>query len=599
MGGSQALSWAETDRIIDQEVRRFRGTLPGYDTDDLKQECRMAVAMRLKADQIGARSYVRVTAQNRLSNLLRTATTQRACPHDSFGRPQRFEPSIEDLRPAAADDPERTTAQRETLAYLAQRLDQRDWQKLLQLCVHGAQAMREQDRLRLASIRSTALAIIQQLDYRVSQETKETPQMPTLPVTAQEDLMECHADGKEPQGYDPGEATCQQCPDKFTCLPRSIEKGLVKLKLSADREVEAVLSDRITFDDAIARMKRRNALVHAKKKPADDELSTWVGLMEDIEEIEDETENEEDIEDENLETEAEDEAEDKNDKRAEEGQEAGTKEGDDTVGTKDKAKPKKKAAAKKVAPKKEPQVAAKKAEAKPPKVKPVKPAKKVKPKAAPRVHAPSSKGKRESVSADVDKSGVISVAGVQIGRVKKTADGFGWFSLDGSRESPEWYEDQATAIKKAVKALFKNGKPPEPAKPKSWPTMANGKPLPTPAPLSEEEMKDALSAAQSKLGANIELDYGMRLVRRKRQGEIVCYIRPNGFEYTIDEKDAKAAGLDSTKQLFGSLSSVAMWVEKRMVSGLDFFNISKHNCTEIRSSKGQIIDRKGGVELEK
>jgi hypothetical protein len=42
-----------------------------------------------------------------------------------------------------------------------------------------------------------------------------------------------------------------------------------------------------------------------------------------------------------------------------------------------------------------------------------------------------------------------------------------------------------------------------------------------------------------------------------------------------------------------------MWVEKRMVSGLDFFNISKHKCTEIRDAKGHILDRKGGVEIEK
>ena len=136
-------------------------------------------------------------------------------------------------------------------------------------------------------------------------------------------------------------------------------------------------------------------------------------------------------------------------------------------------------------------------------------------------------------------------------------------------------------------------------RPKSWPTMANGKPLPAPKRLTEEEMNEQLAEAQSKLGANIQLEYGMEIARRKREGDIVAVITPHGFSYDVGEKLAKAAGFDKPVQLFGSLSSVAMWAERRMVSGNDFFNLAKHNCTEVRDTQGRIIDRKGGVAIRR
>ena len=69
----------------------------------------------------------------------------------------------------------------------------------------------------------------------------------------------------------------------------------------------------------------------------------------------------------------------------------------------------------------------------------------------------------------------------------------------------------------------------------------------------------------------------------------------NGFQYQVSAADAKAAGFKSRSQHFGSLSSVAMWHEKRMVSGNDFFNVAKHNATEVRDKQGRIVDRKGGI----
>ena len=65
------------------------------------------------------------------------------------------------------------------------------------------------------------------------------------------------------------------CRDKFTCLPRAIEEGLTKLRVKADLEVDAVLEGRITYADAVARMKRRMAKRSAGAPLLPEDLPTW------------------------------------------------------------------------------------------------------------------------------------------------------------------------------------------------------------------------------------------------------------------------------------------------------------------------------------
>ena len=94
-----------------------------------------------------------------------------------------------------------------------------------------------------------------------------------IPPTAPADLPDCHADGKNPEGYDEGDKTCWGCPDKFVCLPKSIDKKLIDSTLDADCEVKGVLSKTMTYAEALVRMQHRQNLI-ADKKPVPKDLST-------------------------------------------------------------------------------------------------------------------------------------------------------------------------------------------------------------------------------------------------------------------------------------------------------------------------------------
>jgi hypothetical protein len=623
MDRGTALSWRETDRIIDQEVRRFRGTLPGYDADDLRQECRMAVAARIDPARVGARTYARTVAKDKLTNLLRASTTLGRCPHDPWGRPLATLEGLDVVMHAAAPgDAEGRASDREAVSLLRERLDPRDWAQLVAVAVEGAQITRAEDQLDLALVRQKAASILRRIGYRVRGES-EVAMSVSVPEPDPNNIPDCHPQGPKPIGYDPGESECVNCRDKFTCLPRSIDGGLVQLTRKADLEVDAVLEGRIGFMDAIGRMKRRLARAKAKEKILPEELPTWDGLAGAAEPADDAGEELEHVE---------------SDDTPEEGtQSAGTEtnEGDRTEKT--NAGPPAPPAAeesdmgkgtkgKKTKPKKTTPKAP--AAAKPP----------AQPKAPP---APKASPSPPAEPQPVVKNGVVKLGAIKLGTVKKTRNGWGWYGVGGKDESSAWLGSEAQAVAGLVrwahsskgplakpetpaekpKAETKTGakapagkaaKPPkaakakpaekaaaEPERPKSWPTMANTKPLPSPRVLTEEEMTESLAEAQSKLGANIQLEYGMEIARRKREGDIVVAITPKGWRFEVDEKDAKAAGFSTRTQFFGSLSSVAMWAEKRMVSGNDFFNLSKHNCTEVRDTQGRIIDRKGGVAIRK
>lgn len=573
--GPALTSWRETEGIIHQEVRRFRGTLPGYDAEDLRQECRIAVAARLKPERDGARTYARAVARDRLTNLLRASTTFSRCPHDAWGRPR---PSLDGLEAAVhvahEGDVESNVANREALSLVREKLDPRDWQQLVEVALNGARAVLGEERLRLASARAEASAILRRIGYRVFASSEAD--MSGIPKFDPSDVPECHAKGTAPVGYDPNEAECINCRDKFTCLPMAIEQKLVQLRLSADLEVEAVVQGRMAWMDGIGRMKRRLAKAKAHEEIEPNELPTWPGLAEGAAEEAEELEHA--ASDETPEETAEPEPEAGGDEAGNtenETEAAGTAEKEDSDVAKKKG-------AKKAAPKKT-ATAKPKAAAKPaPKAKPTT---KAKPPAKPAAAPASAK-----LLTDPDAKKAAPK-----GKAKPAP-----------KAAPKPAAKPAAKTKPAKPA--KAPKPPKaaaapkeagPERPKSWPTMSTGKPLPGPKSLTEEEMTAALAETQAKLGANIRLEYGMQIARRKRGGDTIVTITQHGFEYEVDEKLAGKAEFKKRKQLFGSLSSVAMWAERRMVSGNDFFNLSKHNCTEVRDVEGRIIDRKGGVGVRK
>lgn len=104
-----------------------------------------------------------------------------------------------------------------------------------------------------------------------------------------------------------------------------------------------------------------------------------------------------------------------------------------------------------------------------------------------------------------------------------------------------------------------------------------------PGVLSIEAMRRHLEGSGShkdkgvRIGQPFALVPSMQLVRRKADGqERVVILRENGFE---------VAG-----QLYPSLSTAAIALEKRSVSGNDFFHL-RHVQVEIRDSEGKVLVR--------
>lgn len=618
-----AMSWVDAERIIESEVRRFIGTLPGYDRDDLRQECRMVVARaleRVQARHSTAKGYVRTACKNRLANLLRDSMTAGRCPHDAWGRPR---PGLllgeEGLTTSVVDaNIENVVADRQAVRYLQMTLDPRDWQQLEEAFVDGALAARS--GLGLEEARERALSILGRIGYRVRRESEdETMSNPQIPETPVEELPSCHANGAKPQGYDANEIECHQCPDKFTCLPAAIEKQLVPLRLSADREVEAVVEGHLDFMGAVARMKRRLARMKAGEAIPEEERHDWEGIVPGA------AAPVEPAEPEQAPVAAASPAPEPEAAPAPEAAAEPTEAPTASAEPKDKRNGKGRKPNGKATKPVEPEPAA------------------AKPSEAPK---PSEAQKPETFTmravATSASHAEVYVGERKIARIEKTDSGWGWFGVTGGVESDQWFgtyaattKDLASRIEAEARAkgatleldesLRKMPAPPASEAPKAakkapkktkapkvkseseeggngrsapdyWPKMRDGRPYPVPRALPEEEMVKKLEEAQAKLGANIELDYGMQIVRRTRAGDVIAVIRPNGFEYTItDPKLVEQARLDSPTQLFGSLSSVAMWGEGRLRTGNDFFNLAKHNCTEIRSADNRIIDRRGGV----
>lgn len=597
--GQAAVTPQLCEAIASSEVRRFRGTLPGYGVDDLMQEARIAIhiALRKCDPKKHPKTYLRRAARNRLSNLLRSATTYGRCPHDAYGRPKLTLLDYDATLPAAAADaPDQQALVRQEVSFLRDRLDPKEWDLLVAAFADGAEAVRRDDEQQLETVRQKASSILTRLHYRVSNES-EDPIMARTPNP--EDMVECHADGDAPQGYDVGDEDCIMCPDKFSCFPRAIEKKLTAAELSADREVEAVERGLVPPKEMIHRMKERNALLKAGQAIPAELRHDYPGLVEDLQ-TPDDAEPEEEPEEE---------------------------------AAPPPAEPAPKAKEKKQQKKQKPPAKPKAKEA--PKAPAKAPAKATKPKPSAKEKAPAPKAVAMTAVAKQTADGLVyevSVDGRKGFEVLETGEGWGWWSSNGKAESADWLKsysgamgdlakhieahakagtvlerDESTKKKpKAPKAAKQAKKPktsnepkgtpgrPSPV-PEDWPRMRDGRIYPQPMELTEEEMLSKVTEAQRKLGCNVQLEIGYRIVRRLRDGtEVVAVIEPNGFRYELPEDLAKQAGLERS-QLFGSLSSVAQWADGRLRTGNDYFNIAKHGCTEIRDDKRRIIDRRGGV----
>jgi hypothetical protein len=106
---------------------------------------------------------------------------------------------------------------------------------------------------------------------------------------------------------------------------------------------------------------------------------------------------------------------------------------------------------------------------------------------------------------------------------------------------------------------------------KGWPTVIAGgklKPLPKPRVLDAKAMQEALDRV--KIGLPFDLKVGMRIVRHRRNGKnpVVVEVKADGF-------------LLDGEQKFASLTACALWAERRMRSGNDYFSVEVHDCVEV------------------
>jgi hypothetical protein len=87
-----------------------------------------------------------------------------------------------------------------------------------------------------------------------------TPDPYAIPNPPADDTPDCHADGVSPEGYDPKESMCQDCQDKFTCLPRASERKLIAHSVEIDVEVSSVIAKSLLYQDALKQIMRRDTL---------------------------------------------------------------------------------------------------------------------------------------------------------------------------------------------------------------------------------------------------------------------------------------------------------------------------------------------------
>lgn len=279
----RALSFQDCWPIIEREVqfRRGRG-FPNlaFDDDDLLQEASITALACVEGfdPSKGAKvPYVQRAIRNHFAKLVGRACAAKRAPTDAWGHLLAVT-SLDGLVEIGAEPSERAVSEevvaaRELIEVLRTRLPRNDFEWLVASFSDGARDLlkvrhrREQSYIRLlrAHVRVILTSMVA---YPVRSDNAEVRGMPRieLPETPEDELPECHARGTSPQGYNTEDVVCHQCPDKFTCLPEALEKKLLAGQVSMDREVESVLAGKLAYDAAIARMRKRQAILAAGEK---------------------------------------------------------------------------------------------------------------------------------------------------------------------------------------------------------------------------------------------------------------------------------------------------------------------------------------------
>ncbi len=334
-----------------------------------------------------------------------------------------------------------------------------------------------------------------------------------------EGFMDCHVRGSEPEGYDGADSICHGCADKFTCLPEAIAKPVVW----SDRGGAMwSLDDDVEVGGVLGKTMTYSDAIDRMTRRQEIEKGGGVIPAELLvrRPKEEPAAEEPEIIDAPVVVDEPTETE-----------APPETESDTPVASKASKTTKKKPAKKKAATKKAP---AKKAATKKAPAKKKTPAKKAAAKKTPKKKTPARKTKART-------------------------------SSKPSKPPPK----------------------PKPTGPKSdgqastrEPRIArNGKKLPLPNELPQEDMVKAMASV--KLGMEVDLELGMQIVRRTRSGkEHIVTLHAQGFMYE--------------DELYSSLSAAAQNASGTPCrSGNDWFNLANTSCTEVRGIDGKVVARKG------
>lgn len=365
------------------------------------------------------------------------------------------------------------------------------------------------------------------------------------------DVMPCHAQGEKPEGYDAEEEICQDCLDKFSCLPVAIANPEVwtsrKAKVWAigdDAEVAALTSKTKTYAQVRDQLDRRAAF-RKKHKLIPPELLTRPRPLAPA------------------------------------------------------ATP---AAAQMLPPAPVEKPAPKPRLTKPTKVSP-----------APAPLAPAavqtdaqqpSEGGEQAAETSSDVAGKKTTTKKKLVRPSKPVKASKAAKAKKSKPEPKKAAPKKKAAAKPAskaKPAVKNAEKPKPVKPAKAETKKavgskapppkpraprtaerkvakNGKALPAPQTITKEQMLRALDKVR--LGVKVDWEWGMQIVRKGRGGEeFVVTVTENGFLYDGEH--------------YASLSSAAQNASGTPCrSGNDWFNLLTASCTEVRDAKGKVIASK-------
>jgi len=558
-------------REVTRAVNRIRGRRIGmHDVDDLTQELSIeAERAAARADGRPGEAYIRVALRNAVKDLKAAAYAACRQPHDRYGQAVAFaNPDVLAWEAGPDPDPERALLIRERTNGLLSLLSARD-QSLVVLAITGERELSKSD---LARIRYAAMsgAPNKQEDLIMANTKYDIP----LPTG---DVSPCHTNGIAPEGYDPAEGVCHDCVDKFTCLPAAVarpavwtSRGASPATIESDVEVAGVLAKRMTYDVAIDRMTRRNALsMEGKEIPPELRTAPLTPLPVDVPHALDP--------DVDL----------------------------DAVSDTD-----------------EPVEAVEAPKAKPAKAKPVKAPKAKAVKAASATPEPSAADESPTIAlTTIGSLAELSVLAVAMKTTKsaKAKPAKAPKAKAKPVKAPKAKPVKAPKAKpvkapkakpvKAPKAKPAKAKPvkapkakpvkaPKPAKPVKAPKPAkpvkapqergvrngvasflNGKRLPGPITLTLEAM--VASMERIRLGVPIDLEIGHQIVRKARGGvEHVVKLTKNGYAYN--------------GEVYGSLSAVAQNASGTPCrSGNDWFGIAKSDATCVRNAAGKVIARRG------